>query len=463
MLVHLTQKELRNHLLDSRFLVVFVVCALLAGLSVYVGTQNYAIQKRDYAAVSETGRKTLQNWLEQGSLFEFGWSGYTWHRPPEVLSPIVYGLSGTLGQVASIQFERAPQFEATLFETDPIHALFGVLDLAFIVKFVMTLAVILFTYDSVCGEKERGTLRLYASFPVARSTIALAKLIGSTLAVLVPFVFAFLLAATVMALSPSLGLRPDDWTRLLVLMVIFGLSLSVFAAFGLFISSLTQRRLTAFLGLLALWSVWLFVIPNVALRAARVIQPVESIFAKQKESGDLFWEARNGRRAELDEYWNRVQNWDSLSPERQQELQEGDVKISRKWDARFYERLKSLQNSRRNQMRSQQGLVVLLSSLSPISPLSFMAMDLARTGLEQLENHESSLAVHHNYLVDFIRTKQSESGDRVITDFVPFKYKDTETLAACLARNLLPILNLALLALLGFAGAYVAILRYDVR
>jgi ABC-type transport system involved in multi-copper enzyme maturation permease subunit len=463
MLLHLTQKELRHHLLDSRFIVVFIVCALLAGLSVYVGTQNYLIQQRDYSAVSESGRKTLQGWLEQGSLFEFSWMGYTWNRPPEILSPIVHGLSGTLGQVASIQYERVPQFEATLFETDPVHALFGIMDLAFIVKFVMTLAVILFTYDAVCGEKENGTLRLYASFPVARSTIALAKLIGSTLAVLVPFVFAFLLASVVMALSPSLGLRASDWARMLVLMVVFGLSLSVFAAFGLFISSLTQRRLTAFLGLLALWTIWLFVIPNLALRAARSIAPVESIFAQQKKGGDLFWEARNGRRAELNEYWRPVQDWDSLSPQRQQELQEGEVKISRKWDTHFLKRLKSLQISRRNQMRSQQDLVVLLSSLSPISPLSFMTMDLARTGLHQLENHETRLAVHHNYLIEFIRTKQSESGDRTITDFVPFKYKDTETLDACLARNLLPILNLALLAILGFAGAYFAILRYDVR
>ena len=76
MLLHLTQKELRHHLLDSRFAVVFIVCALLAGLSAYVGAQNYLIQQRDYAAVSESGRKTLQSWLEQGAIP--AWLGLWW-------------------------------------------------------------------------------------------------------------------------------------------------------------------------------------------------------------------------------------------------------------------------------------------------------------------------------------------------------------------------------------------------
>ena len=60
--------------------------------------------------------------------------------------------------------------------------LFGVLDLAFIVKVVLSLCVLLFTYDAICGEKEQGTLRLYASYPVSRSAQALAKLAGSTVA-----------------------------------------------------------------------------------------------------------------------------------------------------------------------------------------------------------------------------------------------------------------------------------------
>ncbi len=49
------------------------------------------------------------------------------------------------------------------------------------------------------------------------------------------------------------------------------------------------------------------------------------------------------------------------------------------------------------------------------------------------------------------------------SDFVWFTYRDQELLGDCLSRNLFHLLNLVFLAILGFAGAYVAILRYDVR
>ena len=51
----------------------------------------------------------------------------------------------------------------------------------------------------------------------------------------------------------------------------------------------------------------------------------------------------------------------------------------------------------------------------------------------------------------------------IITDFALFNYQDPDTLSDSISRNLFHILNLMLLAILGFAGAYVAILRYDVR
>ena len=50
-----------------------------------------------------------------------------------------------------------------------------------------------------------------------------------------------------------------------------------------------------------------------------------------------------------------------------------------------------------------------------------------------------------------------------LTDFAWFTYQENDSLGQCLSRNTFHILNLALLAIAGFTGAYVAILRYDVR
>ena len=140
----LVQKEILNHLLDLRFAFVMALCVGLCALSVYAGCRNYARQLREYDSVSTENRRNFQeNSIDRGRLFDLVWVGYKWNRRPAVLSPVVYGLSGSLGQEVLVRYQRAPVFEASLFETDPFHALFEVLDLAFVINVVLSLCVIL--------------------------------------------------------------------------------------------------------------------------------------------------------------------------------------------------------------------------------------------------------------------------------------------------------------------------------
>ena len=439
---------------------------MLSVLGVYVGIRNYDRQLQQQNAVSEYNRARMQGRLEKNNLWDLIRQGIHWNRRPEALSPVVYGMSGKLGQEVRIQYPRVPYFEDSLFSVDPIHALFGILDFAFIVKIILSLCVLLLTYDAICGEKESGTLRLVASFSVPRSTLALAKLAGSTVTALVPLLFSFLLVSAVMALSPNLGLRGSDWARMAAVMGVFVLYLVVFAAFGLWVSALPHRRTAAFLGLLGLWTVWTFIVPNLALRIAQSLVPVESLYRQERLSNASRWELNLESKAERDAYWerNRVANWGSLTVAQREGLLEGQRKIRDKWDGEFYSRLGDLQTKRRNQMKHQQRLVMTLSAVSPLGAVSYTSMDLARTGLVKHERLEDAVHTYAVTMAQYIQKKRSEWWEtRVLTDFSWFTYRDSESLGDCLARNAFHILNLVLLAVLGFAGAYVAILRYDVR
>jgi len=508
----LVRKELMDHLLDFRFLAVFALCVGLSALSMYAGGRNYARQLREYNATRASHLDALHRDIEKDNLSRLRGAdgGYRWTRAPEALSSLVYGLSGKLGQEVAIQYRRPPRFEASLFETDPMHALFGVLDLAFVFKIVLSLAVLVFTYDAICGEKEGGTLRLYASFPVARSTLALAKLAGASIAVLAPFLFAYLLAAAVMALSPDLQLPGEDWVRMGVLAAVFGAYLVVFAAFGLCASALTHRRMTAFLSLLGLWTLWVFVAPDVAVRLARRMAPVESFVEVYKRGEKLYEEILRERDEDLQAYqrmhppermWQplvappenlrslsdeekravllqyrrtRRREWEALPKAEQQAIRDAQRKayeeamaaVYPKWEGAYYRRLARVQEERRNRMRQQYRLAMALSAISPFSAVTYLSMDLARTGFAQHERLEDALNAHFAYFGRFIESKQQARAERKradLSDFSPFAYEDKEPLTACLARNTTHVLNLALLAVLGFVGAYVAILRYDVR
>lgn len=467
MFARLVQKELLHHLLDFRFTVVFALCVLLSALSAHVGSRNYLRELKEYDTVSQANREELQGWLKKGDDYRLESWGYAWNPRPEILSSVVYGLSGVLGREVKTQVERLPEFEGSSFETDPTYKLFGVLDLALIVKVVLSLCILLVTYDAICGEKEIGTLRLFASFSIPRSTLAVAKLAGSTVTVLIPFILASLLSAVVLALSPSLGMRGGDWVRFILLMGLFGLYLVVFAAFGLWASALTHRRVTAFLGLLVLWTMWLFIVPNVALRAGLSLMPGESVYAVDREVLRMRRDTSAKTQAEITDYIKQNltgRNWNSMSKDQQRQIQEGIANIMVKWDREYLTSLARIRSERTNHARHRLRLIEALSAISPFGAVSLASMDLARTGLEQQERMENTLNAHLIYYAQFIRGKQAQSArDRVLTDFSPFTYQDRETISECLSRNAFHILNLALLAILGFAGAYVAILRYDVR
>ncbi len=119
-------------------------------------------------------------------------------------------------------------------------------------------------------------------------------------------------------------------------------------------------------------------------------------------------------------------------------------------------------------MRRQQRLAMILSGVSPFGAVSYTTMDLARTGFVQHEEIEQALGAYLIYLSAFVYQKRRQTSGSVyrdvdMHDFSWFAYRNNETVWDCLSRNMLHILGLALLAILGFAGAYVSIVRYDVR
>ena len=70
--------------------------------------------------------------------------------------------------------------------TNPLLNLFTSIDIVFIFEVVLSLIALIFAYDAIAGERERGTLRLVVTHPVRRGQILLAKYISAMLCLLVP-------------------------------------------------------------------------------------------------------------------------------------------------------------------------------------------------------------------------------------------------------------------------------------
>ena len=256
MLGHLIRKEILDHISGLRFLVLAVLGALTIWLSLFSGYTYYRERLQDYRlARAATGERIRQiaaadeiqiseTWMEVSAI------SYQIHKPPAPMSIFVRGLDPIQGRSIPVQSVQSNRLKLSPASVEPLLKLFPPLDLGLVVQVVLSLFVLLFTYDAVCGEKEAGTLRLTASFPVPRDRLLLGKLAGALFLILVAFGLPMLLGFAVVLLMPDVQFTGPELGRLGILLAVFGLYLAALACAGLFASSLTHRSVTAFVILL---------------------------------------------------------------------------------------------------------------------------------------------------------------------------------------------------------------------
>ena len=260
MLGHLIRKEILDHILSLRFLILSAVGALVIWLSLYSGHTYYRTWLAGYRVAQTASEERIRQIAAAGDHVYLPWEevgsiSYLVHKPPTPLSIFVRGLEPNLGQSIPVQGYRGnKRLKMSHVASEPILGVFPLLDLRLIVQVVLSLFVLLLTYDAVCGEKEAGTLRLAASFPVPKDRLLLGKLVGALIPSMMAFGVPLLLGIAVVLLLPDVAFTDPELVRLGWILVVFVVYLMVFTCVGLFASSVTHRVVTSFVILLAFWT-----------------------------------------------------------------------------------------------------------------------------------------------------------------------------------------------------------------
>jgi len=472
MLRDIIKKEIQDTIMSPRFVFTFLLCTILILLSVYTGINNYQAELKEHSASAALNKKNLESQQTYGQLAGLGTKI---NRKPQVLSTIVSGIWEAVGRVSTVNIAFDPTMEESKYSSNPIFAVFGALDLSFIVKIVLSLFAILFTYDAIVGEKERGTLKLALSNRVPRDRLILGKAIGGFISLLIPLIIPLILGLLILMLYPNIPLSGDDWIRIGMICLMFLLYLSVFFTLGLFVSARTSRSSTSFLILLFIWVTFVTIIPKASVMIAGQIKPIPSVHEITAQKDAYLQEIQKEAIAEQREYFKQNPRPEKDRPEEEKKKWEEGV---RAWAEEFQQRLTgkideknaAIERDYQARMRQQQKLAVNLSRVSPASALMFSSMSIARTGVDEHERFLNSVKTYKPIFTKWVNEKMMRSinfgdgeqpkpdlSDMPQHDFAPESIGDSIT-------RMLPDLFLTLfLIILFFVGAYVSFIRYDVR
>ncbi len=285
----ITKRELTSNIFTFRLLTGIIVCFILTASSAHVLTKDYENRLRAYS----TAKKEHESALEKVKVYSQ--LKVDVDSPPELLSVICLGMDRELGSTTTVSYEDFPTDAIVHGGGNPLLKVFSAIDIVVIVQIVLSLFAILIAYDTISGERERGTLALAMSNSVSRYHVLIGKYLGGMVSILLPLAIGWLGGFAMIRFSPMVEFHAAEWGKVALLFVISALYLSIFFLLSMLVSAKAKRSATALVWLLFLWVVIVLIIPNGSAYLAGQIQPIESKAKIDVESDSI-----------MKEYWQKI-------------------------------------------------------------------------------------------------------------------------------------------------------------
>ena len=331
-------------------------------------------------------------------------------------------------------------------------------DWAFVIGYVLSLLALLFTFDAVSGERERGTLRLMLANSIPRHTVLIGKFLGALISIGIPTAFALLINLLVISTSRAVHLNSEAYERLGIIIIVALVYICLFLALGLLVSTRTQRSSVSLVILLLAWVVFVVFVPGtLASIASGFSSPVSSdeIQKRQDQLHNEIWET----------YRDRI----------------GGADRSKRILARseyIMEQVEQQERLRREHLSQQIAQIRRARAITRISPaaiLQHLIEAFAGTGftrhLQFLENVQRYARQYREFVentdradtesLHLIGVREGMSQKPVRPESIPI-FEDTLNLSQDFNTAAVDLLLLILFFVVLLSGAYLAFVRIEV-
>ena len=472
MIRQIIHKEILKNLLSFRFILSLILIILLFSVSGLFFVGKYKQQSKDYW---EKTNENLEGLNKQTSrLYRLAFYKQSVWRKPKSLALCTDGFENSLPN--SFTFDV---FSSDLPEVKGqgnfTLSRFGSINWVLIVSMILSFLVLVFTYDSISGEREDGTLRLMLSNTIPRYEVLLGKYLGVMLTIGIPLFIGLLISLIIVVASNVAVITGLDWLKMLVIVHLTFLYLSIFIFLGMFVSSRTTHSSNSMVMLLLIWVVLVILIPSfgriISEVSGKAPNPAELERRLAKISTDIWSNTtRFGERAGSA---SRDLGWKGNDPPARARLRNTEANDKSRAREDHHKKMLAQAFTGRN-----------LTCTSPTVIYQRASEAIAGTGINRCVNLQRQIKEYQTSLKEYIRTKDAEDPqslhllfpeDYLVESWRAISHNsvDFSTVPKFQERDIalgqslkLAIWDIGLLALFNlafFAASFVSFLRYDVR
>jgi len=468
----IVRKEILENILSLRFTLSLVLTVSLFAASSFIFVDNHRDRLQEYR------QKTNQNlsaFREQSAqLYKLAFHDHHVYAQPKLLALCAGGFEELLpGHFSFDAFAvNLPQLAGQSNFTLPR---FTDVDWTFIISLIFSFIAFVFVYDAICGERERGTLRLILVGATPRATILLGKYLGLMLTLGIPLLMGLLVSLIIVITSNVDLVSSAIWAKLIGIVALSFLYLSIFVFLGLFVSTRTAKSSISMATLLLIWVVLIILIPSLGRVFSDRLRHSPGVEKFERNKSEAIQQVEDDMSA--GKFGERA---DARSPN----PKECNPPARARYANAGADAMNRVIEEHHSKMIAQAVVGRNLTCISPAVIYQRASEAVAGTGINHCVNLYQQIKQYQTQLKEYIRDRDQEDPDSlhllfdeensvaewnaiskspVSFDAVPkFQERDL-TLGRSLKLAIWDIGLLVLFNLVFFAAAFVSFLRYDVR
>lgn len=281
---------------------------------------------------------------------------------------------------------------------NPFMIQFQELNWSFIISVILSFIALLFTFDSVSGEKESRTLALTLSNAFSKGTLLFGKYISAIVTAMLIALLGILISVIIIIFSNQVAFSSGLILECLGFILLLSLLVASIAAFGLLSSALVHNSNISLLIALTFWLFFAVVIPNSSTLIAKKIFSIEHEEAVQRKVNQVLSDI--GRDAP-EGSWS-MQGSNPFAPEHRlranlmQKLMEAEKSIR---DAYYQDMFRQFERTR------------LLTAISPTCLFECMTESVIGGGYPRFKKAWEDVHIYQNQFLDFFKGLDASDPD----------------------------------------------------